>query len=125
MKIFDARMIITIILFLTAISSGILLTKAGRPLNTAVFAVHKLAALTAFILLIILFKVNLKQAGSLTLLLSVCSVILFSLIIITGGFLSFDKFAAGALKTAHKIMVILTIVSSAMAVYLMTRSGPQ
>jgi hypothetical protein len=60
MKIADIRTISAGVLFIFIIASGLWLTKSGRPLNAAIFTVHKLIALIALIIMIIIVRTPMK-----------------------------------------------------------------
>jgi len=99
------------ILFIITTIAGIVLSLLGRPLNTALFNVHKLIGIGMVVLSVIafvrLFKLETLPDGPVKLLI-VFAVISLIALIATGGLLSFDKFSS-------KLIVILHAVSTVVA----------
>ena len=99
------------ILFIITTIAGIVLSLLGRPLNTALFNVHKLIGIGMVVLSVItfvrLFKLETLPEEPVKLLVIIAVVSLIALIA-TGGLLSFDKFSS-------KFIVILHAVSTVVA----------
>jgi hypothetical protein len=95
------------------------LSNSGKPLNTALFNVHKLIALGAVILAAVQVSVALKGVESpmlAILLLSavgVCVAALFA----TGALMSIGKMNYDLLLTVHRIAPVLAAGAMAAAVY--------
>src|SRR6056297_1601136 len=85
------------ILFITTVIAGIVLSLLGRPLNTALFNVHKLIGIGMVVFSVIafvrLFKLETLPKGPVKLLV-VIAVISLAGLMATGGLLSFDKFSS-------------------------------
>jgi hypothetical protein len=125
MKTIDIRILSAGILFVLVIASGMWVTKMGRPLNAGVFTVHKLIALAALILMIVIVR-TLARGIVLNPLMTVCVVLTFLFFIVmfaTGAVLSFEKPAPGFVLLLHKIAPALTLMASAAAVMLMKGKG--
>ena len=100
------------ILILITILSGLWLSKSGRPLNSLIFTIHKLAAVAAVIFLVLAVK-SLPKDFDFTFIFILIITLLglsFTASIITGGFLSFEKTMPGFILTLHKILSVLVPV---------------
>jgi hypothetical protein len=113
------------IVFLLTVASGVWLSRSGKPLNAAIFTVHKLIALGAVIAAAIqtynVFKNVEIQAIliALIVLIGLCVVALFA----TGALMSMNKPESRALLTVHKVAPLLAIIAGAAAVYLLGSIG--
>jgi hypothetical protein len=125
MKPIDIRILSAGILFVFIIASGMWVTKLGRPLNTGIFTVHKLIALAALILMIIIVRTLVKgTALNPVMIISIVLTFLFFITMFaTGAVLSFEKPAPGFVLLLHKIVPALTLAASAITVYLMKGNG--
>lgn len=109
------------ITFVLTLVSGVWLSNSGKPLNTAIFNVHKLIALGAVVLAAIQVSAALKGVESqilVILLLSVvglCVVALFA----TGALMSIGKMNYDLLLTVHRIASVLAAGAMAAAVYVL------
>lgn len=107
-------------IFLLTLASGFWLSYAGKPLNAALFNIHKLVALGAVVLAGIeiykLFKS--MDAPTLVILLVVvaglCVVALFA----TGALISLEKLDFGLMLAVHRAAMLLLPVALAAALYL-------
>ena len=120
MNTLQLRLIIIGILFLFIIISGIWLSKLGRPLNNAIFSIHKLIAIACIILTVVTLlgfykNADLIEYENIFLIIS-SSLLLISFI--TGGLLSFDKFGIPAIILIHKISPILLTISILFTLYI-------
>lgn len=115
------RIIIIGILFLAMIITGLLLSKGGRPLNTILFTIHKLTAVVAIILIVILvYKLNKSSSiGTGKSTAFVLTGILLAMTFISGALLSFDKLVHPVILAIHKIFPYLAILSTAITIYLL------
>jgi hypothetical protein len=107
----DSKIIVTGVLFLLTIISGIWLHNTGEPLNTLIFTIHKLLALATVIFTAIAIY-NLHKNVEI-------KTIILILIIITGLSL-LALFISGAL-TIHNIATILAVFSTTVTIYLLVR----
>jgi hypothetical protein len=121
MKTIDIRILSAGILFVLAIASGVWVTKLGRPLNAGVFTVHKLIALAALVLMIVIVGALAKGIvlNPLMILCIVLTFLFFAAMIATGAVLSFEKPAPGFVLMLHRILPALTLAASAATVILM------
>lgn len=121
MKTIDIRILSAGILFLLVIASGMWLTRSGRPLNTAIFTVHKLIALACMILMIVIARILGKGAVlSLVIITALFFTFLFFIVMFaTGAVLSFEKPAPGFVLLFHRLISVLTLVSSVITVWLL------
>ena len=108
-------------LFLLTLISGVVLSLMGKPLNTAVFTIHKLAAMGGIILLAVnIFNLNkVVDVNALNLAMIVISGVLFLGLIVSGAFLSFEKPALLVFVRVHQIVPVLALVSAAVSIYLL------
>jgi hypothetical protein len=119
----QSRVIATGVLFVFIFGSGVWLSRLGKPLNGGILTVHKLVSLAAAVLIgLTVYQLD-SQAGMSTLEIGsvAVTVLLFVLTIATGGLLSIGKPARPAVLTVHRVAPFLTVVSTAVTVYLMIR----
>jgi len=114
------------IVFLLTLASGFWLSRSGRPLNTAIFTVHKLVALGAVVATAIQTYNALQSAETqailiaLIILIGLCAVALF----VTGALMSTEKPARNVLLTIHKVAPFLALVAGAATIYLLSGRTP-
>ena len=114
------------IVLLLTLASGVWLSRSGKPLNTAIFTVHKLIALGAVIATAIQTYNALKSADpqpiliALIVLIGLCAVALF----VTGALMSMEKPADYVWLTIHKVAPFLALVAGAATIYLLTGRTP-
>ncbi len=112
------------IVFLATLASGLWLSHTGRPLNTAIFTVHKLIALAAVIATARPAYTALKTSGSAgvpALLLGAAGIGVVALFV-TGALMSMNRSAYGVLRTVHNIAPATVIVGVTLAMYLLNQS---
>lgn len=109
------------ILFVFIFLSGILLRRSGRPLNTAIFTVHKLVGLGAGIYLVVtIYRMHqLAPLSAMQLVGCVVTAACFLGTVATGGLLSVEKPAPAIISALHKIIPALTLLSTAATLYLL------
>lgn len=119
------KLIIPGLIFLLTLASGIWLSKAGKPLNAAIFNVHKLVALGAVITGgVQVFKL-LKNAGpqaltaALLVMAGLCVIALFA----SGALMSIGKVDYRIQLNLHKAAAILAVVITAGLAALLARLG--
>jgi hypothetical protein len=111
------------IVFLLTLASGLWLSRTGRPLNSAIFTVHKLIALVAVITVAAKGYNELKLAGphavfsALLVLAALCVVALFA----TGALMSMNKLAQATLQNVHKAAVVLAVIIWPLALFVLAR----
>lgn len=107
-------------LFVVIYFFGFWLRRSGKPYGSLLFNIHKLLALAALVFLI--FTVyQLHQAvplGAAAIIAMVLTVLFFVISIITGGLLNLELAMYGPLLLVHKIVPHLTVVSTALTLYL-------
>jgi len=115
-----SKIIGTGLLFLFTIVTGIWLSNSGKPLNTLIFNIHKLIALGSVIFTVILIRNLLKDIEIKTVILTLIIVTgLFVLtLFISGALLSLGKPVNNIILTIHGVTPILTVVTTAMTIYL-------
>jgi hypothetical protein len=115
------KSIISGLMFLIAISTGILLSRSGRPLAAAIFTVHKLTALGAavFAALIVADVFKIPDIPSAFLPVAVAGGIFILSLFMTGALLSLEKQANGVALTLHCLSTVLAAISVIAAAYLL------
>jgi hypothetical protein len=101
--------------------SGLLLWRWGKPYNTALFTLHKLAGLGAGVLLVIIVR-QAHQASPLepTAVMAVAAtVLLFVVTVAAGGLLSVDREMPVAVLRLHQVLPVLAVLSTAGTLYLL------
>jgi hypothetical protein len=121
------KIIISVILFIITIISGITLSKTGRPLNVIIFNFHKLIGLAGVVLTgIIIYNLCKNSDISFTLLsMIILSAIFIAALFVSGAFLSFDKPAEIAVLRIHNISMVLGIAGLAASVYILSSRSIQ
>ena len=109
------------IFFLFIFLSGIGLSGSGKPLNSIVLTIHKLASLAAGVFLVVtVYQIN--QVATLSgseVIAGVVTGLLFLGTGIAGGLLSTDKPVPAAVLRIHQIAPVLTGLSTAVTLYLL------
>ena len=107
--------------FLFIFLFGYWLSHSGKPYNVLVLTTHKLTSLAAVIFFgITIYQINqMAPLSALELTGGVVTGLLFIGTIITGGLLSTDKPALAAILKIHQIAPFLTVLSSAVTLYLL------
>ena len=100
--------------------SGFWLSHLGKPYPTIVFSIHKLIGVaTAIFLVITVYRIH--QAAPLSpveITAGVVTVLFFAGTIVAGGLLSIDKAMPAAVLTMHQILPFLTLMSTAVTLFL-------
>ncbi|HPE69293.1 MAG TPA: hypothetical protein P5560_08145 [Thermotogota bacterium] len=98
--------------------TGVLMSRWGRPLNTRLFSVHKVAAIGLLLFGVFAVRSLWNSSGSFqgteTLLFFLAGATLLDLFV-SGGLLSFDRFVSKPLKAVHALSPILLAVFLAVA----------
>ncbi len=115
----SVRFIVPGVIFLFTLASGFWLSLAGKPLNGAIFNVHKLNALAAVVLIVIQLVRGLKGVQiqaliiGLLLLAALCVLVLFA----TGALMSIGRVDYLLLRTVHNIAPAVLVLTMGAAVY--------
>ena len=106
------KSIITAILTIILILSGIILKKSGEPYKTGIFTIHKLSVAATIIFVILIYVQHLKMLHfeGLGMILFMVSNIILVISFITGSLLSFEKIISYKLKIVHRVLSWLTIL---------------
>lgn len=115
------RMVLTGLLFLFTIVFGVWLSNSGKPLNTLIFTIHKLTALAAVVFTVIMIHNLLKNVEAKVIILTLIVVVGLSALalFISGVLLSLGKPVNNIVLTIHRIMTIVTVISTAVTIYLL------
>lgn len=107
-----AKIIISVVLYLIVILSGIWLIKTGHPYNSIVFNVHKLIALAAIVLSFIIVNTMRKNQplDSEYNWIYLAGIVFAVAAIISGGLLNVQNLHGKLLSVLHKITPILTLL---------------
>ncbi len=100
--------------FVMVFISGFRLRISGKPYKSMIFNLHKLLAVAALVLLILIVR-NINASANLNSFeLVVCSIsgLIFLITIITGGMMSIYKTAPPPVEMMHKVFPYLTVLSS-------------
>ncbi len=106
------KTLISGVLTLLIILSGIWLRKSGEPYQTLIFTLHKLAVatVTVFVILIYTSHFALIRFSGWGLLLFIVSDLIFIAAFTTGSLLSFDKTSSYKLKIVHRVLSWITVL---------------
>ena len=109
------KTIVNIALILITVVAGIILHKAGKPYNTGLFTVHKLATVAFAVLIIRMVIACAKNYGLnfFTTILLILSAVSVLGLLISGGAMSLNK--------SHELMLTIHRIST--AVFLLSISG--
>jgi len=121
MSITLAPFFVTGILFLIIFVSGLVLRRSGKPYNAIILTTHKLISLAAvYFLATTIIRVN-RVTNLTTIELATASVtgLFFLSAIISGGLVSADKPKSAIITMLHKITPYLTLISTALALFLL------
>ena len=115
-----SKLIAPALAFILTLAFGVWVSRAGKPYNTLIFTVHKLAALAAVGLIALkLFpplQAGLPAGPTLLVAVAVLGVIaLFA----TGALLSADKLNYARMRLIHQMAPAVTVLATALAVYLL------
>ena len=118
----QAKYITIALLFLIHFILGYVLTRAGKPYNTASLTAHKLASLAALILIALVAWQMYNESGldGLEVASVAITVILFVTTILTGGALSAVTQPLTIASAVHKIFPYLTVISTIVTIYLLS-----
>ena len=116
------KLIVAGLLFLFTLLSGIWVSHSGKPINIAIFTIHKFIALATMIVLAISFY-NLYKALELHTFIELAVIVptglLFLALIITGAVLSRNIPWPAAILKIHQVVPLLALVSSAITIFVL------
>ena len=107
--------------FLLTLISGVVLSKMGRPLNSAVFGAHKIIAVGT----IVLIGLNIRDLARIVGLQTVHPALIWGTgllllaLVVSGSLLSFDKLVLPITLRVHQIVPLLALAFSALSIYLL------
>lgn len=113
--------VFAIVLLLVSVILGIWIGVAGKPYNTALFSVHKLAGIE-FVALMVLITINeARSAGifGVSAVLSVVAVASLATLLTTGAMMSGDKDVIAVLRVIHIFAVVLISLSCGILTFLL------
>jgi len=124
MRTMELRIVAAGLLFLFTLVSGVWLSNSGKPLNTAIFTVHKLIALATVIFTAIVIRDLLKNTPVQVVIVSLIVLAgLFALaLFVTGALLSLGKPVNAVILTIHAVTPFLLVISTAVTIYLLSSS---
>jgi hypothetical protein len=114
------KLVISGVLFLLTIVSGIWLSNIGRPLNAALFNAHKLIAL-AFVVFTGIVVYNLLKTApieTIIIVLIIFSTLFIISLFVSGALLSSEKPVNNIMLNLHRVMPVLSAIIVAVTFYL-------
>ena len=119
MSIMTTRLLLCGLLLALSLGAGLLLSRAGRPLNSAIFTLHKLSALATLILFVIsAYRLHRGADVSSRLPVAAAIALLFLLaLFVSGSLLAFDRFATATVLRIHQAATLLMVASVPLVVY--------
>lgn len=112
--------IVTIgILFVLKFLFGFQLYCTGKPYNAIVLAIHKVLSLGIVVLLVLGTNNARGRLDTALVMATVITGVLFVLAIATGGLLSTDKPVPAIVSVVHKVVPVLSVLSTAIMLYLL------
>jgi hypothetical protein len=122
----DKKFVITGILLVGMILSGLWLSRTGKPLNTVLLTIHKLVTLATLIfLIVILLQIHrVTPLSPLELGISLLAGLLFLALIATGGLLSTGNHMPPQVQLCHRYLPYALLLSAALDIYLVLPLKP-
>lgn len=121
------KLIVTGILFLLTLISGVIVSRSGRPLSIMLVTIHKLIAIGTVVLLSVLFNQLYKTVDGkvfIELSLTAISAIVLLALIATGALLTREEMQLPeAVLIIHKMGPLVVMASSAVTVYLLVKGN--
>lgn len=124
MNTMTSKPIVTGLLLLFTLLSGVWLSNSGRPYNTVIFTIHKLIALGAVIFTVVTVRQLCTGVDIRTLALGaiVATGLLFLALFVTGALLSIGKPDHVAILTVHRAAPLLAVIATAATMVLLVSS---
>ena len=121
------KLIVAGILFLFTLISGLIVSKAGRPLNVGLITMHKLIALVSVVLVCMAVNQLYKTTDGkalIEMIITVIGAVSFLALIATGAFLTREEIQLPAfVLRIHQVAPLLALVSSTITVYLLVKGN--
>ncbi len=116
------KFILSAALFVIAVITGIWLSRTGRPLNSALFNVHKLIALASVVFAVmgVINLVREKGVSTAVMLLIIAAGIFVAALFVTGALLSAEKPVNRMFLLVHAAAPVLTAGAAAAALYILS-----
>ena len=123
MNIFQLRFVNIGLFFLLIFASGYWLHYSGKPYGALLFNIHKLIGFGLFLLLVIrIYQLHhITPLNALELTACLITGLFFLATIVFGGLVSIDKAWPAIVSPAHKLLPYLTVLSTAISLYLLLR----
>ena len=115
------RIMITGVLYVVIFGFGFLLTRFGNPYSTVLLTVHKLASIAVVFVVYKSFSTVHQAAGlnSMLIIVGVITGIAFIGTVATGGLISIGGDIPQLVYSVHRVMPLLTVISTAACLYLL------
>ncbi|MBN1117341.1 MAG: hypothetical protein JXA77_09070 [Bacteroidales bacterium] len=112
MKLIDQKFVLTGVLYILILLSGIWLSRTGKPYNSGIFTIHKLFVLGTLIFLgITLFKgFQFSEASSLLKLCLVLSCFLLITVFVTGAVISIVEEPFLPVLWTHRVVPYISLI---------------
>ncbi|NMB54435.1 MAG: hypothetical protein GYA15_07000 [Leptolinea sp.] len=122
----DKKFVITGILLVGMILSGLWLSRTGKPLNTVLLTIHKLVSLATLIFLIVtILQIHrVTPLSPFELGISLLAGLLFLALIATGGLLSTGNPIPPLVHQIHRYLPYVLLLSAALDIYLVLPLKP-
>ena len=119
-----SKLIVTGLLLLFTLLSGVWLSHSGRPYNTVIFTLHKLIALGAVIFTVVTVQQLRTGMDTRTLALGAVVVtgLLFLALFASGALLSIGKPDHAAILMIHRVAPLLAVIATAATMVLLVSS---
>jgi hypothetical protein len=117
----ELRIVGSGLFFLLIFLSGFWLSRTGKPYSTIIFTIHKLIGLAAGVFLVLtVYRIHqVAPLGPVEITAIVITVLFFAGTVTAGGLLSIDRPMPAAILTLHQITPYLTVLSTAVTLYLL------
>lgn len=121
MNTLTSKLVLSAIGFGLTLLSGIVLSNLGRPLNSLVFALHKLIAVATLILigLNIFNLIRAVDVRAFYLVLVALTGLLFLALVVSGAFLSFERPLPQLALRVHQIAPLLALAAAGLSLTLL------
>lgn len=118
-----SRFIFPIILFVLTLASGFWVSKTGKPYHTGIFTLHKLLALAAVVLAVILITGLLKTSPSLRLIIALLVLAALSVagLFATGALMSIQKSVGSTWLLIHRVSPFVLAGSTLSAILMLIK----
>ena len=117
----NSKIVFTGVFFVCILLSGFWLHRLGRPTNSFVLTIHKLISVATVVYLAInIYRIHqVAPLSQLEIVVSVVALVLFVVMIATGGLLSVVKEMPAFVHAVHQFTPYLVILSTSATLYLL------